>query len=240
MKTFRSFSNRLVVFGAAMLATALITEAQAQSIKQGSATVRAVRGKAQYSTGAGWAPIRVGIILRSGSIIKTAPESQVDLFLGKNGPVVRVTEDTEMALDKLTFAETGAEDVIETQLDLKSGRILGNVKKLAAASRYEVKTPNAVAAIRGTEYEVEATGRVTVLSGLCVVSYIDKTTGQPARVNVPQGMTFDPNTQTVGPIPIRDIARLKDIFRELGTFITPFGAVTVTPLTDRTVTPREP
>ena len=64
--------------------------------------------------------------------------------------IVRMWENTLLGVDKLTFTQTGADVVTETQLDLKAGHIFGMVKKMSAASKYEVKIPNGVAGIRGT------------------------------------------------------------------------------------------
>ena len=41
-------------------------------------------------------------------------------------------------------------------LNLVSGTILGNVKKISANSRYEITTPHGVAGIRGTDWMVSA------------------------------------------------------------------------------------
>jgi hypothetical protein len=68
--------------------------------------------------------------------------------------IVRLWENTVFGVDKLTSQDTGANMVTDTQLDLKAGHILGAVKKMAPASRYEIKLPNGVAGIRGTVYEI--------------------------------------------------------------------------------------
>ena len=56
-------------------------------------------------------------------------------------------ENSALGIDKLTSMDTGSDSVTETQLDLKAGHIMGSVKKLSAASKYEVKIPNGVAGI---------------------------------------------------------------------------------------------
>jgi len=63
--------------------------------------------------------------------------------------VVRIWANSAMGIDKLTAMQTGADMVSETQLDLKQGRITGNVKKMSAASKYEVKLPNGGLAFAG-------------------------------------------------------------------------------------------
>jgi hypothetical protein len=136
------------------------------------------------------------MVLKSGAVIETAADSQVDMFLGANGPVVRITAATQLTLDKLAFAKSDEETVIDTQMDLKSGAILGNVKKLAKASNYQVKTPNGVCGIRGTEYKISASGAVTVVSGVVNITYVNPTTQQSVVVTVNAGETFVPPTAT--------------------------------------------
>jgi hypothetical protein len=181
--------------------------ASANAVEKGKAVVRAVRGNAQYNLGSGYKPVSVGMQFPPQTVIRTAPDSQVDLFLGDNGPVVRTTPDTELGLDKLTIDNVGAEKIIETQLNLKSGRILGNVKKMAAASRYEVKTPRGIAGIRGTEYDIRADGTVSVISGTVVMAYtgtsvVTVNAGQTSRPPAPgqQGIaTPDANIRPLPP-----------------------------------------
>lgn len=195
---------------------------------QNKAVVTAVRGTANYSQdrGANWKRLNVGAQLSQNSVIRTAPGSIVDLYLGENGPVVRVTEDTTLGIDRLTIDDLGPEKIIETQLDLRSGRIIGNVKKLAAASKYEVKTPQGVAGIRGTRYDISADGTVTVVEGQVVVVYIVQ--GQPVSVTVNAGQTARP------PIRAGEPARLTqtpvEIQRRLNSEIDgiPVGPVTAT------------
>lgn len=190
----------LVACGVALITAALLTDLQAQTMKQGKAEVRAVRGSAKYSTGGGvWVPVKVGTTLKPGAIIQTAPDSSVDLFLGANGPVLRVTSDTTLGLDRLSFTDTGADQVIDTQLNLQSGRIVGNVKKLAAASQYQVKLPNGVAAIRGTDYDISAhmrgnvrEFRATSISGTLVCAGSDGREQKTGVANTGQTFVFPP------------------------------------------------
>ena len=67
----------------------LATNAPAQSIKQGVATVVRVKGEASYSLGNGqpWHPLVAGKVLVAGAIISTAPDAMVDVVLGKDIPM---------------------------------------------------------------------------------------------------------------------------------------------------------
>jgi len=191
----------------------------------GRAVVRSVRGTADYSDGGSWLALKVGKVLNPGAKIRTQPQSTVDLFLDINGPVVRVTENTEVGLDKLSFDKTGSDSVIETQLDLKSGRILGRVHKLAAASKYEVKTPVGVAAIKGTEYDISANGVFRVIRGEVLVAF-----GAGRNQVVRGGESFTPTGG--GPTPI-DAGTLRDSVANLNDLVIntggPEGVVIIQP-----------
>jgi FecR protein len=105
--------------------------------------------------------------------------------------VVRIWENTALSIEKLTTMQTGADAVTDTQLDLKSGHITGNVKKMSAASKYEIKLPNGVAGIRGTVYDITAEGVVRVLVGSVVVAWVNPKTGEVVTQVVMGGQQYD-------------------------------------------------
>ncbi|HYE33565.1 MAG TPA: FecR domain-containing protein [Methylomirabilota bacterium] len=191
--------SKVIACGMVAAAALLASEVQAKTVVN-KAVVRAVRGSAQYSAKgqSQWQNVKVGMQFPPNTVIRTAPDSTVDLFLNQNGPVVRVTSDTSLGLDKLSYETGGVEDTIETQLDLRNGRILGNVKKLAAASRYEIKTPRGVAAIRGTEYDISANGVMHCVSGQFQVAYV-LPNGQVQLVTVNAGQTAVPPSGNQAP-----------------------------------------
>jgi hypothetical protein len=189
--------------------------ASAQAAQVGKAVVRVIKGAAECSEGGAWSALKVGQEIRPGTVVRTANDSYVDLFLDQNGPMVRLTENTVLGIDKLNFEPTGADTVIETQLDVKSGRIVGIVKKLAATSKYEVKTPSGVAGIRGTDYSIGADGSVYVVSGSVVVVSV-KSDGTVVTQVVNAGEMFNPATQKPEPVPqdkmdqlLKDLGQLK-------------------------------
>jgi hypothetical protein len=113
--------------------------------------------------------------------------------------MVRLWEDTIVGIDKLTSMDTGADVVTETQLDLRRGKLFGQVKKMSAASKYEVKIPNGVAGIRGTIYEITAEGVVRVLVGSVVIAYVGAD-GTVVTQVVQGGQQFDSRAGQVTPI----------------------------------------
>jgi FecR protein len=206
-----------------------------------TAKVVNLKGKARVSNdGKSWQPVAKGDVIRPGSVIQTAGNgSFVDIVLGTkegtgavgaqpvafnpasagggesvNQNVVRLYENTVLAIDKLTLEKTGADEVSETQLDLRAGQIMGNVKKLSAASKYEIKIPNGVAGIRGTTYLIAASGVVNVLTGSVVVAVVDKDGGVVTRV-VSAGFRYDPAADKIMPIPTKVLEKLNVDYHNL-------------------------
>ncbi len=122
--------------------------------------------------------------------------------------VVRLWESGVLAIDKLTVQATGADTVTDTQLDLKTGRISGTVKKMSAGSRYDVKIPLGVASIRGTSYDLTVDGVLKVLAGAALFSSASLPNGQ----SVPEGFQFDARTGQMTPIPQSVIQTFGPIF----------------------------
>jgi len=122
--------------------------------------------------------------------------------------VVRIWQNSALGIDKITSTDTGADVVTETQLDLRAGRVLGTVKKMNSASKYEIKLPNGVAGIRGTFYDITADGVVRVSSGSVVFAYMAADGTVTTKVVV-AGQQFDARTGEVTPIP-EDVLRFMD------------------------------
>lgn len=221
---------RATICGLAMVAVSWAFSAQAY---EGTAKVQAIpSGSAQYTVdGTSWATLEKGAVLKQGATIKTDAMGVVDLYLGKNGPQVRLAPQTTLALSALTYDEGAGETIITTELGLTTGKIQGVVRKMSAASRYEVKTPVGTCGIRGTKYEITSTGRVTVEAGIVDVMYTPPGSGAPVKFEVPAGYTFDPmlNNGRGGVIPtpgtIRD--QLNEDLRDLQQFVSPEERATV-------------
>jgi hypothetical protein len=206
MSWIMALTKRILLCGVVLTMTVLAINAQ--NVKSSKALVRAVRGEAQYKTNpaADWTPLKVGTLLNPGALVETGKGAGINLFLDQIGSGVRVMESTQLEINKLNFAAGRRTTVVEAILNLKAGAIAGDVKKLAAGSRYEVNAPNIVCSLRGTEFKVTASGMVYVLSGLATVTYSPPAAGEKIEVDVPAGHFFtSPSTlgskPTVLPIP---------------------------------------
>ena len=143
------------------LATRLFAEAKINSVS-GDVTVNDVSAI-------------VGQQLNLNDVIKTSIVSNSTIII--NGHEVAVSEKTEVVLSELT------ED--SSLLKIWLGKIRAKVNKLKSKQKFEVKTPTAICAVRGTEFSVEITAseltRLEVYEG--VVSAKEETTGGEVLVN---------------------------------------------------------
>jgi hypothetical protein len=140
--------------------------------------------------------------------------------------VIRMYGNTVLAIDKLNFSDTGADLVGDTELDLRAGKIFGNVKKLSAMSEFEVKIPNGIAGIRGTVFTIEADGNVVVggNNGMVLVSFggqvYQVTSGE--TFNATTGAITDRNGHTVQvqPATPEQLAEVTDTYLDTSTWAT--------------------
>jgi hypothetical protein len=137
--------------------------------------------------------LKTGTILPPGAVVKTGPGATVDLFLGKTAGVLRLTENSTLSFDKLTLTDTGVDTVVEVQLNLSEGQILGNVNKLSAASKYEIKVPNGVAGIRGTRYRCGSNAHIVLLNGILIFVHVPPGGNPvPFTLKAPPPVEFSP------------------------------------------------
>jgi len=233
MKEIRNVIKGLVAFGAAL---AIVSTLGTQAFGQTIAKVVRITGAARFSTGGPFQPLKVGDIIKPGTILQTDQKegSFVDVVLGEgaesapmspvydqttvsssisagalsyqskaNQNVVRLWADTAMSIDKLTAQQTGAGVVSETELDLKRGRITGNVKKMTAGSKFDIKLPNnGIAGIRGTGFDISVTGTlwVRVINGAIVLAFYKTGETTPTTEVITGGQQLDPATGLITPI----------------------------------------
>jgi len=122
--------------------------------------------------------------------------------------VIRIWENSALGIEKFSSMQTGSDVVTDTQLDLKAGRITGNVRKMSAASKYEIKLPNGVAGIRGTLYDIYAEGIIKIFVGSAVAAAVDGKSGNVTTQTVMGGQQYDMRTNQITPISPTDMGAL--------------------------------
>ncbi len=265
MKNTRSLVNSLVAcaIACAMVSTLAAQDGSAKVVRV-KGPARYSTGNNVWQPLKPGTVLRPGTVIQTG----TESGSYVDLVLGdENAPVptpavyrphipnsmsssmayrpsaeqnvVRVWENSALGIDRLSAQRTGAELVTDTQLDLKMGRITGNVKKMSAASKYEIKLPNGVAGIRGTFYDITAEGIVKVYVGSVVVAWVNPQTGNVQTQVVMGGQQYDARTQTLTSIPQAEMETFSSLVgtmavvgaaEETTTFATDKTIITVSPV----------
>ncbi len=112
-----------------------------------------------------WHVLHLGDHVNEGSALRTGVESALEISF-EDGATFLMRADTTLILKT---AQKGPAHLMR-RLYLKSGRVISKIKAATGrASRFEVHTPSAIAAARGTEYRVsvdpENSTRAEVLGG---------------------------------------------------------------------------
>ena len=165
---------------AGFVAAGLLFTAQAET-RNGQALVQAVSGEATMLVdGNKWLPLQTGQLLKTGAVVKTGAKSRADLFLGINGSLLRLAADTELKFNRLAVEIAPIEPIAKTEMELRRGRVIGNVRKLPMGSSYVIKTPMGEANVKGTVYDINAKGELIVVSGK--VKYTDRANGREVLI----------------------------------------------------------
>jgi ferric-dicitrate binding protein FerR (iron transport regulator) len=129
----------------------------------------------------GWISGEAGMILEEDYKIKTGGGGYASITFFE-GSTIELEEGTEIFLSELGIDDSATRITIEQGL----GKTISRVKKLVdPASSYEVETPAAVAAVRGTTLSVSVSS-----DGMTVVANIDglvSVTAQGVEVILPEG-----------------------------------------------------
>ncbi len=161
-----------------------------------SATIKSVTGMAtiQKKDSNEWKKLSYGDALNEGDQISIGPDSNVIMDI--DGNVV-----TLMSGTLFTFKSLSA----EMKIELWHGKMRAKLKKLKKVQKFEVHSPIAVCAVRGTEFNMEVFGDNTAVvqtfSGS--VSVKDLTTGEEVIVKSGYQCTVKPGMKKpqLSPIP---------------------------------------
>jgi hypothetical protein len=133
-----------------------------------------------------WSQGRPKTAVNNGDIVRTGVGSETE---------IKMNEGHKMTLRERTSLKVDSSQSPETKIDLLAGRVRTFVSKLKRQNKFEIKTPVAVASIRGTVFDLEVAesgaSRLSVLEG--VVSYRDIAgLGQEVQVLKGQSVLIEP------------------------------------------------
>ena len=162
----------LYIFGFMLLIVVLIFMSHALAIVQRVAVVDSITGSAKLIRDGQGAPVplELGKLVHAGDVIRTGPDGSVELRWARWAGAMRIKigPNTKFTVKRaVTNRSTGVE---ESRLRVDEGSIWVRLRRaLAGKSKFEVETPTAVAAVRGTIFRVtvrsDGTSEVSVWKG---------------------------------------------------------------------------
>jgi hypothetical protein len=190
------------------LALLCVAAARVQASSE-SGRVAAVLGTIEIERNGASEPATVGTPVFPGDRLRTGDTDQVKVVF-KDDTVLDLAPGTDVLLAKQVFEGTGRR--LESQLRLSKGRLRAWVGQAyrGPRSRYEVETPTAIIAARGTEFivgydsatevtaviciagEVEAAGRLGVIGGQVQLAARSHTEVAKGRLPTPAAPVTDP------------------------------------------------
>ena len=116
-------------------------------------------------------PVQVGTKLYAGDRVITTDQQSLRIQFADKSEL-QVLSHSELVLDKLSYhKKTG---MVDTRMRLHRGRVNTWVERLKPKSRYQIQTPAAITAVRGTQYRLGSDdnkiSRAEVTEGLVGVS----------------------------------------------------------------------
>ena len=143
----------------------------------------------------------VDMELQEGDEVITKEKGSVDLIFDDDSTIIRLSENTNLVVKKIEKDKTSHSSLLE----LIKGKIVNIVNKVSGVRKsFEVKTPTAVAAVKGTEFAVEATDKesyVGVFKGEVNVSGFDAAGNKLQEVGVKEEkeIKVDKNNRNYAP-----------------------------------------
>jgi len=114
-----------------------------------AATVLAVDGAVQVDENGQWRAVEEGEPLQAGDRVRTTDNASLHLLLADGSSLV-LGPNSEATLQSLGNGGEGS----QTFIALASGLLNAMVEHLRPGSSFEIQTPSAVAAVKGTDFEV--------------------------------------------------------------------------------------
>lgn len=149
MKIIKLVCITVLVLGICYPLLAQETAKRVASIAEISGTVEVKTPKEK------WKPAEVGMVLNEGDIIRVKADSYALLNVDGKAETATVEVKANSQLRLAELIENKTDESQTTLLDLALGEVLIKAKKIhTEKSKFEVKTPTSVVAVRGTTFSV--------------------------------------------------------------------------------------
>lgn len=138
------------VFGATIIVLVLIFAAQMAAAQEAAGEFTKVSGIAKLARGGNEVDIAVGMPVAVGDKVRTSANAQVSVTF-KDASKLELGESSSFTVDEYAIAGSSR---LKAVIELWGGHLHSIVTVVVgSAPNFEVRTPNAVAAVRGTEFE---------------------------------------------------------------------------------------
>lgn len=130
------------------------------------ALITRLQGEVTIQRGGSREPVALGLgdAVNEGDVVRLGRDSFAAVRM-VDGSVVRLLGETEVRMSQLRHQQ--ATDAMRTMLDVQRGRITSDVMPVQSPGRFDVRTPLAVAGVRGTRFGVAVrNGRTTAIDVL--------------------------------------------------------------------------
>lgn len=129
-----------------------------------SGTVMVAKGKVQIKNKSGTTDAKVGSKVQEGDTIVTAVDSRAKIVMADRN-VINVNPETEIQIE--SYQNDPATGTKNVQMNLLSGKVRNNVEQTydGEKSKFLIKTPTAVAGVRGTQF-LTGFNRITGLTSV--------------------------------------------------------------------------
>jgi hypothetical protein len=181
------------------------------------ALVLSLHGKCEYSDDdTTFTKLKTGHVLKQGAVVRTGDGGRVDLFFRRIGTSVRLQPGTEVVLEKMDRHMSDGEAVMDTLLNLRSGRIFTVVRSHVPGSTFEIRN----AAGRSVVESGEAEGQYIITAdGTHVTEKHSaanlKVVGETGITVVSPGMKFSPKDGAMNPVKPKEAVKALIEFDQL-------------------------
>lgn len=221
IKHYNSIAPRAI---AVIAALAFFAAAGRPAFAGTAATLQYVKGKVdtRASEKAPWTSAKKGAAISEGAWIRTGGESEA-VLRWQQGHIVKFTAFTTLKIAKMSMDSASNKE--STQLDVSVGKILVKSQKLMSSnSTFSVKTPTAVAGVRGTDFAVEVAddggSKVSLLSGQLDISgeVVETLLQSNMQIEFPSAAAASAEAPEPAPIPEDAKQELEQDFKTLEPF----------------------
>ncbi|MFB3879716.1 MAG: FecR domain-containing protein [Armatimonadota bacterium] len=164
----------IFIFAALLMIVVLIFLSHSLAIVQRVAVVDTLEGDTSLLRQEKPQTLKLGQLVHAGDVIRTGADSSVELRWARwaGGTRIKLGADTKFTVKRAVTNRSSGEE--ESRLRVDQGSIWVRLRKaLTGKSKFEVETPTAVAAVRGTVFKVavdpNGASRISVWKGTVAV-----------------------------------------------------------------------